>query len=99
MATTAPERRRGLPKAPSVWVIGLVARPGHYPFESTRSLAVALRAAGRRAGADLGAVEIERRLPRGSLKSVVDAKAILAGAKPDVPLEAGDSIIVPGVNW
>ncbi|MGH7858962.1 MAG: hypothetical protein ACREQY_16675, partial [Candidatus Binatia bacterium] len=99
--TSPPPARRPAPEppAPSVWVIGLVERPGHYPLERVKTLSGALRAAGRRPGADLGAVEIERRLPQGRLKSVVDAAEITRGALPDVPLQAGDSVTVPGVNW
>ncbi len=87
------------PDAGLISVIGMVERPGRYPIGEVRTVAEAVAIAGKRLGADLAAVEVERRSPRGFVRSIVNVEEVRIGKRSDERLQVGDTITVPGVNW
>jgi polysaccharide biosynthesis/export protein len=89
-----------VPRAEMVFVIGEVGRPGAVPLTSGTSLSV-LEAVSSSGGAlrtaSTGNVRILRRTPGDQKRSEleVDLRNIMQGKENDVPLIAGDILVVP----
>ncbi len=82
-----------------VYVLGAVANPGSYTFETVPSLWDALRAAGGPApDANLTQVRVVAEGTGETTAAVHDISGILTGSGPSAPvtLRAGDTVIVPG---
>jgi len=79
-----------------VFLQGMVANPGTYPFAGRITLVQAISlAGGLNEFADRSGIIIMRPVAGGTKRIVVNYNAILNGNRPDEPLRPGDSIIVP----
>lgn len=84
-----------------VTIVGEVVRPGFYPLQAPQISVALLSAGGTTGTADLRRIEVQRRLPDGSLLAeTVDLFTPLqeAEALPDVQLQNNDVIIVNRLN-
>jgi polysaccharide export outer membrane protein len=85
-------------KAPMVYVIGEVNKPGGYILNSAGAmtvLRVVAAAGGPTNAASLGGAKMVRRTPSGLKELPVPLKAILRGKTADMPLSADDILFVP----
>jgi polysaccharide export outer membrane protein len=85
-------------KAPMVYVIGEVSKPGGYILNSAGAmtvLRVVAAAGGPTNAASLGGTKMVRRTPSGLQQLPVPLKAILRGKTADMPLSADDILFVP----
>jgi len=85
-------------KAPMVYVIGEVNKPGGYILNSANAmtvLRVVAAAGGPTNAASLGGAKMVRRTPSGLKELPVPLKAILRGKTADMPLSADDILFVP----
>jgi len=90
-------------KAPVVYVLGEVSKPGGYVldddsknFQGLTVMRVIALASGPVHGAALNRSRIIRRTSSGLLEIPIRLKRIMAGKAPDPPLEAEDILYVPG---
>jgi polysaccharide export outer membrane protein len=91
-------------KAPVVFVLGEVTKPGGYVLGSDSNLEdsrltvmrVVALASGPIHGAALNKSKIIRRTPQGLEELPVRLKEIMAGKTPDPPLQAEDILYIPG---
>lgn len=84
-----------------VTIVGEVVRPGFYPLQVPQISTALLSAGGTTGTADLRQIEIQRRLPDGSLlEETIDLFTPLqeANALPEVRLQNNDVIIVNRLN-
>jgi polysaccharide export outer membrane protein len=85
-------------KAPMVYVLGEVNKPGGYVLNSTGAmtvLRVVAAAGGPTSNAAVGKTKMVRRTPSGLQQLPVRLKDILRGKIPDMPLSADDILFVP----
>ena len=85
-------------KAPMVYVLGEVNKPGGYILNSANAmtvLRVVAAAGGPTHAAAVGGTKMVRRTPIGLQELPVPLKAILRGKTADMPLSADDIIFVP----
>ena len=85
-------------KAPMVYVLGEVNKPGGYILNSTGAmtvLRVVAAAGGPTHAAAVGGTKMVRRTPNGLRELPVPLKAILRGKTADMPLSADDILFVP----
>ncbi len=91
-----------VPKAPIVYVMGDVARPGGYPIvtnDSKMSILQALALAGEaNHTAVLSKVRLIRKKPGGAEDQQIDLASVRKGKTPDVPLQEDDILFVP-FSW
>jgi polysaccharide biosynthesis/export protein len=91
-------------KAPIVYVLGEVTKPGGYVLSNDSSIEdprltvmrVIALASGPVHGAGLNRSRIIRRTPKGLQELPIRLKEIMAGKAPDPPLQAEDILYVPG---
>lgn len=92
-------------KAPIVYVLGEVNKPGGYvlatesnvkDFEGLTVMRALAMASGPVHGAALNRSRIIRRTPKGIKELPIPLKKIMAGKAPDPPLEAEDILYIPG---
>lgn len=82
----------------SVSVFGAVHAPGQYEFREGDSLTTLIRIAqGLTANAETSRVEIARLTEDGGTLAsrTIDLASILSGTSPDIPLKAGERIVIP----
>jgi len=87
-----------VPKAPMVYVLGEVNKPGGYVLNSADAatvLRVVAGAAGPTPSAAVGRTRMLRRTPTGWQELPVQLKAILQGKAADIPVSDADIIFVP----
>ena len=85
-------------KAPMVYVLGEVNKPGGYILNSADAmtvLRVVAAAGGPTHAASVGGTKMVRRTPSGLRELPVPLKAILRGKTADMPLSADDILFVP----
>jgi polysaccharide biosynthesis/export protein len=85
-------------KAPMVYVLGEVNKPGGYILNSAGAmtvLRVVAAAGGPTRSASVGGTKMVRRTPSGLQELPVPLKAILRGKTADMPLSADDILFVP----
>jgi len=85
-------------RAPMVYVLGEVNKPGGYVLNSTGAmtvLRVVAAAGGPTSAAAVGKTKMVRRTPSGLQQLPVPLKDILRGKTPDMPLSADDILFVP----
>ena len=85
-------------KAPMVYVLGEVNKPGGYILNSANAmtvLRVVAAAGGPTHAASVGGTKLVRRTPSGLRELPVPLKAILRGKTADMPLSADDILFVP----
>ena len=85
-------------KAPMVYVLGEVNKPGGYILNSASAmtvLRVVAAAGGPTRSASVGGTKMVRRTPSGLQELPVPLKAILRGKTTDMPLSADDILFVP----
>ena len=85
-------------KAPMVYVLGEVNKPGGYILNSAGAmtvLRVVAAAGGPTGSASVGGTKMVRRTPSGLQQLPVPLKAILRGKTADMPLSADDILFVP----
>jgi polysaccharide export outer membrane protein len=91
-----------VPKAPFVYVMGDVSRPGGYAISTNDSRVTVLQVVAMAGSANKTAVQSRVRLIRktatGSNEIPIRLDAIQKGKQPDVPLEANDVLYVP-FSW
>lgn len=98
-----PGDRVILKRAPAVYILGAVNRPGIYILTATQAQVTVLKALAEAGGltnvAKKNHITVMRKdpaLPEGKREEVnVDFKAILAGQKPDMKLLADDILYIP----
>ena len=92
-------------KAPIVYVMGNVSKPGGYVLDNDSNvkdsegltvMRVLSLASGPVQGAALNKSRIIRRTPNGIQELPIPLKKIMAGKAPDPPLEAEDILYIPG---
>jgi polysaccharide export outer membrane protein len=88
-----------VPKAPIVYVLGDVGRPGGFPVTSNDSKLTLLRAVALAGAANKTAIKSKCRLIRGTGEAqkdtVVQLGRIEKGEEPDIALQANDVVYVP----
>ena len=98
-AAPGPEQFSGPVTTDSIYVVGEVVHPGTFQMRQGRSLSVSQAIAlanGFTKAARPEKVEIIRYTSNGQHEStVVDARAVLTGAVPDVALNPNDVVFVP----
>jgi polysaccharide export outer membrane protein len=78
-----------------VTILGLVAKPGTFPYTTGLTLIQALSQAGGLTGiANLDRVNLTRRTTGGSRTVVISIGTIMEGRSADIPLQSGDRIFV-----
>lgn len=85
-------------RAPMVYVLGEVNKPGGYVLNSTGAmtvLRVVAAAGGPTRAASVGGTKMVRRTPSGLQELPVPLKAILRGKTADMPVSADDILFVP----
>jgi polysaccharide export outer membrane protein len=85
-------------RAPMVYVLGEVNKPGGYVLNSAGAmtvLRVVAAAGGPTSSASLGGTKMVRRTPSGLQELPVPLKNILRGKTPDIPLTPDDILFVP----
>jgi len=83
-----------------ITILGMVARPGSYPYGTGMTMIQAISVAGGfNAIARRGQVSLKRKLKKGdktvTRTVVVNVDSIIEGDAQDIPLQAGDQIYVP----
>ncbi|HPQ68884.1 MAG TPA: polysaccharide biosynthesis/export family protein [bacterium] len=79
-----------------IFVQGMVTNPGTYPISGRTTLVQAISLAGGFTEfADRGAIIILRNVAGGSQRIKVNYNDIVDGDQPDVPLQPGDTIVIP----
>jgi protein involved in polysaccharide export with SLBB domain len=78
-----------------ITVLGMVQKPGAFPFQSGMTLIQAISlSGGLNSIANHDRVNLTRKVTNGSKTVVVSVDAITEGRSPDIPLQAGDQIYV-----